>query len=153
MRSRYLQLAPVLGVLAAILSLAACGSGGTTTTVTTSTTAAPSPKDTFCADLKNVSVALTQLQGLSKSSSIADIKSAASSLKTAGQQLVTSAKALGQADVSAVQSTITSLQQAVKNLPSGNTIPQDLTQLQPALQAAAQSITKTFNGQGCKTSS
>jgi heme oxygenase len=151
MRSPYLALAGLVALGA--FGLAACGGSGGNNNTTTTTTAA-SAKDTFCADLKNASTALTELQGIDpKTASIADIKSAASDLKDAGQQVATSAKALGQADVSAVQSAVGSLQTAVKSLPKGNSIQQDLTQLQAALQTTAQSLTTIFNGQGCKTSS
>jgi len=154
-RSRILFPATLLAAVSA-LSLAACGGGNTTTTVTTTTTASPtaSAKDTFCADLKNFSASLTELQGLDpKTATRADVASAANDLKNSAKQVVSSAKALGHADVSAVQSSLNSLQKAVKSLPKGNTIQEDLTQLQSALQATAQSFKTIFDGQGCKTSS
>ena len=154
MRSRYLLALAAMAALA--LSLAACGGGGgsTTTTTTTTTVSPASAKETFCADLKNFSAALTGLQGLDPdTASKEDVTSAASDIKDAGQQVESSAKALGEADTSAVQSALDDLEQAVKDLPSGNTLQEDLTALQPALQATAQSFTQIFNGQGCSTSS
>ena len=158
MRSHYVVSSAALLALVGSLALTACGSSSTTTTTTTATTAAEgttaSAKDTFCTDLKNFSAALTELQGLDSSTATrADVTSAANDLKDAGKQVESSAKALGNADVSAVQTSINTLQKAVKDLPSGNTIQQDLTALQPALQATAQSFKTIFDGQGCKTSS
>jgi len=155
--SRYLAFSAAALMVVAILSLAACGSSNTkTTTVTTTTTASPtaSAKDTFCNDLKGFSASLTNLQGLDpKTATRADVTSAANDLKNSGKQVVSSAKALGHADVSAVQTSLNSLQKAVKSLPKGNTIQQDLTQLQSALQATAQSFKTIFDKQGCKTAS
>ena len=148
MRVRYVLAAGTIAALA--LGLTACGSGGKNTT----TTSAASAKSTFCADLKNLSAAFTELQGLSTDTATRDeVTSAVTAIKDAGQQVEDSAKALGQADTAAVQSAVSDLQQAVQDLPSGNTIDEDMAALQPALQAAATSFKQIFDGQGCSTSS
>jgi hypothetical protein len=147
-------------MIGATLVLAGCGSGGTTTTstVTTTTTVTnqqTSAKATFCADLKNFSAAVTELQGLDpKTATKADVTSAANSVKAAGNQVESSAKALASAsaDVTAFHTSVNSLQKSIQSLPSGNTIEQDLTALQPALQTTAGSFKKIFDGAGCPTS-
>ena len=127
------------------LILAGCGGGGESKATAVAN---------LCSSLAKYSAAVTELQGLSPQSTIADIQTAATNVQTAYAQVEADAK-----DVKAANATAAStealgnaqrnLQEAAKSLPETTTLEQARTKLQPELQALEQAYSQVYNAMKC----
>ena len=143
-RSRLRRASTALLVVVALV-LAGCGSSGESKTTAIAN---------LCSSLAKYSAAVTELQGLSSQSTIADIQTATTNVQKAYTQVEADAKDLQAADgtmpsAEALASAQKSLQDAAKSLPPNTTVEQALTKLQPQLQALAQAYSQVYNEMKC----
>jgi hypothetical protein len=121
--------------------LAGCGGGGESQATAVAN---------LCSSLAKYSAALTELQGLSAQSTIADIQTAATNVQTAYAQVEADAKDVkAAANTEALASAQRNLQEAAKNLPQTTTLEQARTKLQPELQALAQAYSQFYSTMKC----
>jgi hypothetical protein len=126
-------------VLAAALVLAGCGGGESQATAVAN----------LCASLASYSASVTELQGLSPQSTIADVQTAAAKVQTAYAQVEADAKKVKAANTGVLTSAQRSLEEAAKSLPSTTTLEQARTQLQPQLQALAEAYSQVYTSLKC----
>ena len=103
----------------------------------------------LCSSLGSYSAAVTQLQGLSPQSTIAEVQTAATNIQNAYAQVVNDAKKVKAANTAALSTAQHSLETAVKSLPATTTLEQARTQLQPQLQALAESYSQVYSALKC----
>ena len=131
--------AAALGVALAVLVVAGCGGGESQATAVAN----------LCSSLGSYSAALTELQGLSPQSTIAEVQTAGTNVQSAYAQVVDDAKKVSAANTAALSTAQGNLEAAVKSLPPTTTLDQARTQLQPQLQALAESYSQVYSALKC----
>jgi hypothetical protein len=126
-------------VVTTVLVVAACGGGESQATAVSN----------LCSSLASYSAAVTQLQGLSPQSTIADVQAATTNIQTAYAKVTADAKKVRAANTAALNTAQDNLQAAAKNIPTTATVEQALTQLQPQIQALAQAYSQVYNSLKC----
>jgi hypothetical protein len=122
------------------LVLVGCGGGGESQATAVAN---------LCSSLAKYSAAVTELQGLSPQSTIADIQTAATNVQTAYAQVEADAKDVKAANTEALGTAQRNLQEAAKNLPQTTTREQARTKLQPELQALEQAYSHFYSTMKC----
>jgi hypothetical protein len=105
----------------------------------------------LCSSLESYSAALTQIQGLSPESTLADVQTATTNAQTAHAQVVVDAEKVQAANMATINSAQRDLEVAAKNLPETTTVEQALTELQPEIQALSQAYSEVYNSLECSS--
>jgi hypothetical protein len=109
-------------------------------------------KRNFCTSLDNFSSAVVKYQGLDPvTATNADYENAADDLDHSWSALVDDANDWVNAYDNPLTSAYDDLYRAIQDLPSDDTIAQDVDALEPQLSALGHAYRDTFDGSGCST--
>jgi hypothetical protein len=105
----------------------------------------------LCSSLESYSAALTQIQGLSPESTLADVQTATTNAQKAHAQVVVDAEKVQAANMATINSAQRDLEVAAKSLPETTTVEQAKTELQPEIQALSQAYSEVYNSLECSS--
>jgi hypothetical protein len=130
----------ILGAFVLGLTVAACGESSA------------SAKRNFCDSLTNLSSTVMNYQGLDPTTATnEDVGNAADDIASAWDDVVNDADDWANADDNALTQAYNDLYDGIQNLPSDNTISEDIDALEPQLNAFPQAYRDTFDGSGCSS--
>lgn len=108
----------------------------------------------LCAALKDTSTALKQLQTLDpKTATTAQIEAPVAEAQKAARRATAAAQGVSQRQVQSVVYATSQLKAAVKQVPPGTSIQQELKQVEPQLKTTVQLVQSQYNGLACSTTS
>ncbi len=105
--------------------------------------------DQVCMAVDDVKSAVTTVQNLDSNSTIADVESAISGVGEAGDELANAVEAAPSPDLSNLKSSVQSLDDALKAVPSSDTIEAGLQKVESAADSVAEEAKTTANSVGC----
>jgi hypothetical protein len=144
-----------LSLAVAGVALSGCGDddgsgGGTTrTSAANGTSTAPGGGEQVCAAVDDLQASVTAVLQLDANSSIADVESALTGVLDAGKELASAVKAGAQADVGGLQDSVQDLGDALKAVPSSDSVQAGLQQVETAADAVAEDAQSVSRGAGC----
>jgi hypothetical protein len=110
-------------------------------------------KADFCNSLTELSSTVTQYQGLNPATATnEELESAADDISGAYDEVVDDAEDWANAYDNPLTIAYDNLYWAIQDLPSDNTVAEDMASLDDELSAFPQAFTETFDGSGCSTS-
>jgi hypothetical protein len=140
---RRLGLAVALSIL-----LFGCGNGDDGGS-DTSTGGAGGGEDQVCSAVDDVESAVTTIQNLDSNSSVEDIQSALSGLAQAGQELANAIETAPGPDLSDLKSSVQDLDNALKAVPSSDSVQAGLEKVDSAADSVAKEAKDAANDVGC----
>jgi hypothetical protein len=110
-------------------------------------------KADYCNSLTELSSTVTQYQGLNPATATnEELESAADDISGAYDEVVDDAEDWANAYDNPLTIAYDNLYWAIQDLPSDNTVAEDMASLDDELSAFPQAFTETFDGSGCSTS-
>jgi hypothetical protein len=138
---RRLGLAVALSIL-----LFGCGNGDDGGS---DTSTAGGGEDQVCSAVDDVESAVTTIQNLDSNSSVEDIQSALSGLAQAGQELANAIETAPGPDLSDLKSSVQDLDNALKAVPSSDSVQAGLEKVDNAADSVAKEAKDAANDVGC----
>jgi hypothetical protein len=135
--------------LAVALSILLIGCGDDDGGGDTSSGSAGGGNDEVCMAVEDVESAVTKVQNLNSNSSIADVESAISGVGQAGDELAKAVERAPSPDLSNLKSSVQSLDDALKAVPSSETLGAGLQKVESAADSVAEEAKTTANNVGC----
>jgi hypothetical protein len=137
----------IIGLLAALsITLFACGDDGGND----ASNGAGGGSDQVCAAITDVQDAVTRVQELDSNSSIADVEDALSDVAQAGEQLASAiGDATPDADLSGLERSVQELDDALKAIPSSESIEAGLDDVEKAADSVAEEAKEAVDDIGC----
>jgi hypothetical protein len=105
--------------------------------------------DQVCMAVDDVESAVTKVQNLDSNSSVADIQSAISGVGQAGDELANAIATAPSPDLSALKNSVQSLDDALKAVPSSETLEAGLQKVESAADSVAEEAKNAASNIGC----
>jgi hypothetical protein len=140
-----------LGLVVALsILLIGCGGGDDDDGGATSSGSSTSGgNDEVCMAVDDVESAVTKVQNLDSNSSIADVESAISGVGQAADELANAVETAPSPDLSNLKSSVQNLDDALKAVPSSETLGAGLQKVESAADSVAEEAKTTANNVGC----
>lgn len=149
MRTLRVLIAAVALAGAAIAASACGGDESEANQGTTQPSAQGGSNEQLCSAVSDLESSVDTVQGLDRNSSAADVKRALTGVVDAGKEVTSAVEAGPQADLSGLQSSVQDLEDALKAVPSSETLEAGIQQVQTAASSVAQEATSVSDSVGC----
>jgi hypothetical protein len=144
------KLVALTAMVVAPLLLVGCGGGGGGGNGAEGGGSRSAAQQDLCDSLKSLNNSLTELDSLQpQTASTADIDAAAAKVRAAGKKAATSADAVSSTEVNSVTIAASRLVTAVRQVPAGTSVKQELQMVQPALEGTRKQFQAVYNGLSC----